>query len=111
MLFTKEKAPVKEAFGKFVKVLTPGFHFMVPFVDRVAYRHEIREQVVDVAPQPCITRDNIQVEVDGVVYIKVMDPKLASYGISDYKESAVVLAQTTMRSEIGKLSLNESFSA
>lgn len=101
---------ILERLGKFKGVLKPGFHFLVPFFDKVAYRHEIREQVLDVAAQSCITNDNIQVEVDGVVYLKVMDSQKASYGIDDYRIASVNLCQTTMRSEIGKLSLDETFS-
>ncbi len=101
---------VKERVGKFQGVLAPGFHFMVPLLDRSAYRHEMREQAIDVPPQMCITKDNIQVEVDGIVYIKVEDAKDASYNIGDYRLAAINLAQTTMRSEIGKLSLEETFS-
>ena len=103
-------AYVKERLGKFTGVMHPGLHILIPFFDRVAYRHEIREQVVDVPSQSCITRDNIQLEVDGVIYMKVMDPQLASYGIDNYTLAAVNLAQTTMRSEIGKLDLHETFS-
>ncbi|HIG31702.1 MAG TPA: paraslipin [Verrucomicrobiales bacterium] len=101
---------IKEKLGKFDGVLEPGFHFLIPFIDRVAYRHEIREQVMDIPAQTCITGDNIQVLVDGLVYIKVMDPKKASYGIGDYRNASINLAQTTMRSEVGKLALHESFS-
>lgn len=101
---------IKERLGKFKGVLKPGFHFMVPFVDRPAYRQEIREQAINVPPQSCITRDNIQVEVDGIVYLKVMDAYKASYGIGDYRQASINLAQTTMRSEIGKLSLDDTFS-
>jgi regulator of protease activity HflC (stomatin/prohibitin superfamily) len=101
---------VKERLGKFQGVLEPGFHFMVPLLDRAAYRQEMREQAIDVPPQMCITKDNIQVEVDGIVYIKVEDAKDASYNISDYRLAAINLAQTTMRSEIGKLALDETFS-
>lgn len=100
---------VLERFGNFRRVLEPGFHVVVPFLDRVAYRHEIREQVFDIPAQSCITRDNIQVTVDGLVYLKVMDAKRASYGIGDYKMASVNLAQTTMRSEIGKLTLGDTF--
>ena len=103
-------AYVKERLGKFAGVLPPGFHFLIPFVDRIAYRHEMREQVRDVPSQVCITRDNIQVEVDGLVYLQVMDAQRASYGIEDYLLASENLAQTTMRSEIGKLTLHESFS-
>ncbi|RTR31319.1 SPFH domain-containing protein [Shewanella atlantica] len=101
---------VIERLGKFRTVLKPGFHFLIPFFDRVAYKHEIREQVLDVPPQSCISKDNTQLEVDGLVYLKVMDGKLASYGIENYRLAAVNLAQTTMRSEIGKLSLSQTFS-
>lgn len=101
---------VKERLGKFKAVLEPGFHFMIPFLDRVAYRHDIREQVLDIPSQSCITKDNIQVEVDGVVYLKVMNPEKASYGIGEFKRASVNLAQTTMRSEIGKLDLDDTFS-
>ena len=104
------EAVIKERLGRYSGTLQPGFHFLVPFIDRIAYRQEMREQVLDVPPQVCITRDNVQVEVDGVVYLKVMDAAKASYGIGDYRMAAVSLAQTTMRSEIGKLSLDDTFS-
>jgi regulator of protease activity HflC (stomatin/prohibitin superfamily) len=103
------EAVVVERLGKFRGVLDPGFHFIIPFFDRIAYRHETREQVIDIPSQSCITRDNIQVEVDGLVYIQVMDAQKASYGIENYRRASINLAQTTMRSEIGKLSLGESF--
>ena len=101
---------IKERLGKYQGTLTPGFHFLFPFIDRAAYHQEMREQVLDVPPQSCITRDNIQVLVDGIVYIKVVDPAKASYGIGDYRQASVNLAQTTMRSEIGKLDLDDTFS-
>ncbi|MDF1562041.1 MAG: paraslipin [Deltaproteobacteria bacterium] len=104
------EAFVKERFGKFTGVLRPGLHILVPFMDKVAYRHEMREQVLDIPAQSCITRDNIQVEVDGLVYLKVMDPAKASYGIENYRRASVNLAQTTMRAEIGKLTLDNTFS-
>ena len=103
------EAVVVQRLGKFRVVLPPGFHFIIPFFDRVAYRHETREQVIDIPSQACITRDNIQVEVDGLVYLQILDPQKASYGIEDYIRASVNLAQTTMRSEIGKLSLGQSF--
>ncbi len=103
------QACVLERFGNFRRVLEPGFHIIVPFLDKVAYRHEIREQVFDIPAQSCITKDNIQVTVDGLVYLKVMDPKRASYGIGDYQMASINLAQTTMRSEIGKLTLGDTF--
>jgi hypothetical protein len=107
--------PMREAFvverlGRFRGVLQPGFHIVIPFIDRIAYRQELREQVLDVPAQSCISRDNMQVAVDGLIYLKVMDPERASYGIGDYQLASVNLAQTTMRSEIGKLSLHEAFS-
>ncbi|MFT4926271.1 MAG: regulator of protease activity HflC (stomatin/prohibitin superfamily) [Phenylobacterium sp.] len=101
---------VIERLGKFRVVLQPGFHFLIPFLDRVAYAHDIREQVLDVPPQNCISKDNIQIEVDGLVYLKVRDGQKASYGIENYRLAAVNLAQTTMRSEIGKLNLSQTFS-
>ncbi len=101
---------VKERLGKFAGVLQPGLHLLIPFIDRMAYRQEMREQVIDVPPQACITRDNIQVEVDGLVYLRVMDAEKASYGIGNYTLAAINLCQTTMRSEIGKLSLDNTFS-
>lgn len=101
---------VVERLGKFRKVLDPGLHFLVPFIDNITYKHEIREQVIDIPSQTCITQDNMQVEVDGIVYLKVTDPKKASYGIGNYQLAATNLAQTTMRSEIGKLSLGHAFS-
>jgi regulator of protease activity HflC (stomatin/prohibitin superfamily) len=104
------EAVIKERLGSFSGVLTPGLHFLVPFIDRIAYRHEMREQVVDIPPQFCVTRDNVQVEVDGLVYLKVMDPAKGSYGIGDYRLATISLAQTTMRSEIGKLTLDDTFS-
>lgn len=104
------EAVVVERLGRFLKVGRPGLHILVPVVDRVAYRHDTREQVLDIPPQSCISRDNIQIEVDGILYLKVVDPQLASYGIANYQLAAVNLAQTTMRSEVGKLTLSETFS-
>ncbi|MFN1833620.1 SPFH domain-containing protein [Balneola sp. MJW-20] len=101
---------IQERLGKYKKTLKPGFHFLIPFVDRPAYSQEMREQVIDVPSQTCITKDNIEVAVDGLVYIKVMDSYKSSYGISNYQAAAVNLAQTTMRSEIGKITLDDTFS-
>lgn len=101
---------VRERLGKFQGAMEPGLHILVPFIDRVRYRHDMREQVVDVPMQTCITRDNIQVAVDGDVYFQVVDPVKASYGIANYVEGVVHLAMTTMRSEIGKLDLDDAFS-
>ena len=110
LIVPMREAAVVERLGKFRAVLPPGLHLLIPFFDRVAYRHEIREQVIDVPSQSCISRDNIQIEVDGLVYLKVTDAKAASYGIENYRLAAINLAQTTMRSEVGKLSLGETFS-
>ncbi|HLR31690.1 MAG TPA: SPFH domain-containing protein [Fodinibius sp.] len=101
---------INERFGKYTETLKPGLHFLIPFVDRPAYRQEMREQVIDVPSQTCITKDNIEVEVDGLVYVKVMDSYKASYGIHNYQLAAINLAQTTMRSEIGKITLDDTFS-
>ncbi|MBV1876014.1 MAG: paraslipin [Pseudomonadales bacterium] len=101
---------VIERLGKFRAIYEPGLHFLIPFVDRIAYRHETREQCLNIPHQSCISRDNIQIDVDGLLYIKVMDAYKASYGIEDYLVAAVNLAQTTMRSEIGKLTLGGTFS-
>jgi regulator of protease activity HflC (stomatin/prohibitin superfamily) len=100
---------IKERLGKFKGVLQPGLHILIPFIDQVRHRHDLREQVIDVPMQTCITRDNIQVSVDGDVYFKVVDPVKASYGIADYIDGVVHLAMTTMRSEIGKLDLDTAF--
>ena len=100
---------VVERLGNFRAVLTPGLHVVLPIVDRIAYRHDVRQQVVDIPPQTCITKDNIQVSVDGLVFLKVIDARKASYGIANYRSASINLAQTTMRAEIGKLSLDESF--
>ena len=100
---------IKERLGKYSATLEPGFHFLIPVLDKISYRHEMREQVLDVPPQTCITRDNVQVEVDGVIYLKVMDAYKTSYGIENYYAAAINLAQTTMRSEMGKLVLDDTF--
>ena len=110
LIVPMREAGVIERLGKFKGVLDPGLHLLIPFVDRVAHRHEIREQCLNIPHQSCISRDNIQVDVDGLLYIKVMDPYKASYGIEDYLVAAVNLAQTTVRSEVGKLTLGETFS-
>ncbi len=98
-----------ERLGKYHATLEAGFHILVPFIDKVAYKHSLKEMVVDVPPQTCITKDNIQVEVDGILYLQVIDPVKASYGISNYIFGTTQLAQTTMRSEIGKIELDRTF--
>ncbi|MHC4368861.1 MAG: SPFH domain-containing protein, partial [Planctomycetota bacterium] len=95
--------------GKYSNTLEAGFHILTPFIDRVAYKHTLKEQAVDVPPQACITRDNIAVEVDGILYMQVVDPKKASYGINNYQFASAQLAQTTMRSVMGKLELDKTF--
>lgn len=102
-------AYIVERLGKYNKTLEAGMHILIPFIDRVAYKHTLKEQAVDVPPQMCITKDNISVEVDGILYMQVMDPKNASYGINNYKFASSQLAQTTMRSVIGKLDLDKTF--
>jgi len=105
----QKMAFIVERLGKYATTLEAGFHILVPFLDRVAYKHSLKEVAVDVPAQTCITKDNIAVEVDGVLYMQVVDPKKASYGIQDYMFASSQLAQTTMRSEIGKLELDKTF--
>lgn len=100
---------VIERLGKYASTLQAGFHVMVPFIDRVAYSHSLKEQAVDVPSQPCFTWDNVKVDVDGVLYYRVVEPRKASYGISDFRYATIQLAQTTMRSVIGKLELDKTF--
>ncbi|HHM01566.1 MAG TPA: paraslipin [Caldithrix abyssi] len=105
----QKSAYILERFGKYRTTLEAGFHILLPFIDKVAYKHSLKEQAVDVPSQVCITRDNIAVEVDGILYMQVVDPKKASYGINNYAFAATQLAQTTMRSVIGKLELDRTF--
>src|SRR6267154_2543256 len=105
----QQSAYVIESLGKYSRTLHAGFHILIPFAERVAYRHSLKEQALDVAEQICITRDNVQVGVDAVLYMQVMDPHLASYGISNYQFAIIQLAQTTLRSEIGKIELDRTF--
>ena len=100
---------IVERLGKYSRTLEAGFHILVPFVDRIAYRHVLKEVAMDVPPQACITKDNIQVEVDGILYFQIVDPVKASYGISEYAFASIQLAQTTMRSEVGKIELDRTF--
>jgi len=100
---------IVERLGKYRATLEAGFHILVPFIDRVAYKHTMKEMVIDVPPQSCITKDNISVEVDGILYLQIQDPVKASYGISDYIFASTQLAQTTMRSEIGRIELDRTF--
>jgi len=105
----QKKAFIVERLGKYKQTLEAGLHFLVPFLDRVAYKHTLKEQAVDVPSQVCITRDNISVEVDGILYMQVHEAKRASYGIDDYAFASTQLAQTTMRSIIGKMDLDKTF--
>ena len=105
----QQSAYVVEYLGKFRKTIKAGFHILVPFVERVAYKHNLKESAVDIQEQICITRDNVQVGVDGVLYLKVLDAQRASYGIGDYIFAIGQLAQTTLRSEIGKIDLDRTF--
>jgi regulator of protease activity HflC (stomatin/prohibitin superfamily) len=105
----QRSAYVVERLGKYRRTLDAGLNLLIPMVDRVAYRHSLKEQAVDVPSQICITRDNVAVEVDGILYLQVVDPVRASYGINNYLFAATQLAQTTMRSVIGKMDLDVSF--
>ena len=105
----QRQAIVVERLGKYARTLDAGFHLLIPFIERVAYRHSMKEVAVDVPSQTCITKDNIAVEIDGVLYMQVLDAKSASYGIEDYRYASIQLAQTTLRSEIGKLELDRTF--
>jgi regulator of protease activity HflC (stomatin/prohibitin superfamily) len=105
----QQSAFVVERLGKFSRVLKAGFHILIPFMERIAYRHTLKEQAIDIAEQICITKDNVQVGVDGVLYMQVLDPGRASYGIGNYMFAIAQLAQTTLRSEIGKIDLDRTF--
>jgi len=105
----QQQAWVVERLGKFHATLPPGLNVIVPFVDRVAYRHSLKEVPLDVPEQVCITKDNTQLAVDGIIYYQVSDPKLASYGSSDYVLAITQLAQTALRSEVGKMELDKTF--
>jgi regulator of protease activity HflC (stomatin/prohibitin superfamily) len=100
---------IVERLGKYSRTLDAGFHILIPFIDKIAYRQNLKEQAIDVASQICITRDNIAVEVDGILYLQVIDPQKASYGIDNYKFAVIQISQTTMRSVIGKMELDKTF--
>lgn len=108
-LVPNQYAHIVERLGNYHKTLGPGFHALIPFVDKVVYKQDLREETIEVEPQECFTKDNVKVEVDGVIYISVMDPVNASYGITDYRFASVQLAQTTTRSVIGQMDLDETF--
>jgi regulator of protease activity HflC (stomatin/prohibitin superfamily) len=105
----QQSAYVVERLGRYSGTLQAGFHVLLPFVDTIRYRHSLKEMAVDIPAQVCITRDNVQVGVDGVLYLKVLNPERASYGISDYLFAISQLAQTTLRSEVGKIDLDKTF--
>src|SRR5262247_42982 len=105
----QQSAYVVERLGKYSGTLSAGFHILFPFLDVVRYRHSLKEQAIDIPPQICITRDNVQVHVDGVLYLKVLNPERASYGVADYRFAITQLAQTTLRSEVGKIDLDRTF--
>jgi len=105
----QQNAYVVEYLGKYRKTMKAGFHILIPFIERIAYKHSLKERAIDIQEQICITRDNVQVGVDGVLYLKVLDAQRASYGISDYIFAIGQLAQTTLRSEIGKIDLDRTF--
>lgn len=105
----QQTAYVVERLGKYHAVLQPGINYIIPFFDRVAYKHTLKEQALDIPEQICITKDNVRVGVDGVIFVRVVDPVKASYGVSDYVFAITQLSQTTMRSEIGKIDLDRTF--
>lgn len=109
LVVPQQYAFVVERLGKYFGTLEAGFHILLPFVDVIRYRHELKERAIDIPEQTCITRDNVTVGVDGVLYLKVMNPQRASYGVNNYGYALIQLAQTTLRSEIGKIDLDRTF--
>jgi regulator of protease activity HflC (stomatin/prohibitin superfamily) len=107
----QQSAFVVETLGRFSRTIQAGFHILIPFAERIAYRHTLKEEALDIPEQICITRDNVQVGVDGVLYLQVLDARSASYGITNYRFAIIQLAQTTLRSEIGKIDLDRTFEA
>jgi regulator of protease activity HflC (stomatin/prohibitin superfamily) len=105
----QQSAYVVERLGRFQAVLGAGFHILLPFIDTIRYQHSLKETAIDIPEQICITRDNVQVGVDGILYLRVLDPQRASYGISNYVFAIIQLAQTTLRSEVGKIELDRTF--
>ena len=109
LVVPNQEAVVVERLGKFHAVMYAGFHILIPFIDAVSYRRSLKEDVLDVPKQTCITKDNVSVDIDGVLYLQVINPEKSAYGISDYMFGAVQLAQTALRSAIGKLELDRTF--
>ena len=109
VIVPQQAAFVIERLGRYSRTLQAGFHILVPFLDRVAYKHDLKERAVDIPEQLCITRDNVQVGVDGVLYLQILEPHQASYGITNYTFAISQLAQTTLRSEVGKIDLDRTF--
>ena len=109
VIVPQQSAYVIENLGKYSRTLRAGFHILIPFIEKAAYRHSLKELAIDIDEQICITKDNVQVGVDGVLYLQVLDPERASYGITDYVFAISQLAQTTLRSEIGKIDLDRTF--
>ncbi|MBB6094664.1 regulator of protease activity HflC (stomatin/prohibitin superfamily) [Povalibacter uvarum] len=107
----QQSAYVVENLGRYSRTLGAGFHILIPFVERIAYKHNLKEEAIDIPEQICITKDNVQVGVDGVLYMQVLDASKASYGITNYRFAITQLAQTTLRSEIGKIDLDRTFEA
>ncbi len=105
----QQQAFIVERLGKYSGTLTAGFHILIPFLDTIRYRHSLKEEPVDITEQICITKDNVQVHIDGILYLKVLNPERASYGISDYVFGITQLAQTALRSEVGKIDLDRTF--
>lgn len=105
----QQVAFVVERLGRYHGSLNPGMHIIIPFIDRVSYRHSLKEMVIDIPEQVCITKDNVQVNVDGILFFRVMDAQKASYGVSNYHAALIQLAQTTLRSEVGKIDLDKTF--
>ena len=105
----QQNAYIVELLGKYSRTISAGFHILIPFIERIAYRHNLKEQALDIPEQICITKDNVQVGIDGVLYLQVLAPDRASYGIADYYFAISQLAQTTLRSEIGKIDLDRTF--